>query len=33
MRARKPGVGFPSLRLVGLFSLAVGTVLDAALAP
>jgi hypothetical protein len=28
---QKPGVGFPLLRLVVLFSLAVGTVLDAAL--
>jgi len=30
---QKPGVGFPLLRLVVLFSLAVGTVLDAAFAP
>ena len=29
--AQKPGIGFPILRLVVLFSLAVGTVLDAAL--
>jgi hypothetical protein len=33
MRSQKPGVGFPIVRLVVLFSLAVGTVLDAALAP
>src|SRR5205823_670174 len=31
--SQKPGVGFPLLRLVVLFSLAVGTVLDAAFAP
>lgn len=31
--AQKPGVGFPLLRLVVLFSLAVGTVLEAAFAP
>lgn len=30
-RTQKPGLGFPILRLVVLFSLAVGTVLDAAL--
>src|SRR5262249_54851901 len=30
-RAQKPGVGFPIARLVVLFSLAVGTALDAAL--
>jgi hypothetical protein len=30
-RAQKPGVGFPLARLVVVFSLAVGTVLDAAL--
>jgi hypothetical protein len=29
--AQKPGIGFPIARLVVLFSLAVGTVLDAAL--
>src|SRR5262249_47890319 len=33
MRCQRPGVGFPIARLVVLFSLAVGTVLDAALAP
>jgi hypothetical protein len=32
-RSQKPGVGFPMLRLVVLFSLAVGTVLDAAFGP
>jgi hypothetical protein len=32
-RAQKAGVGFPLARMVVLFSLAVGTVLDAALAP
>jgi len=31
--SQKPGVGFPLLRLVVLFALAVGTVLDAAYAP
>jgi hypothetical protein len=31
MRCQKPGCGFPLLRLVVVFSLAVGTVLDAAL--
>jgi hypothetical protein len=31
MRCQKPGVGFPIVRLVVLFSLTVGTVLDAAL--
>jgi hypothetical protein len=31
--SQKPGAGFPLLRLVVLFSLAVGTVLDAAYAP
>jgi Transposase DDE domain len=30
-RSQKPGLGFPVLRLVVLFALAVGTVLDAAL--
>src|SRR5262245_23542434 len=30
-RSQKPGVGFPIARMVVLFSLAVGTVLDAAL--
>jgi hypothetical protein len=29
----RPGLGFPSARLVVVFSLAVGTVLDAALGP
>jgi hypothetical protein len=33
MRSQRPGVGFPIVRLVVLFSLAVGTVLDAAFAP
>jgi hypothetical protein len=32
-RTQKPGVGFPILRFVVVFSLAVGTVLDATLAP
>src|SRR5262249_48610845 len=32
-RPQRPGVGFPIARLVVLFSLAVGTVLDAALGP
>jgi Transposase DDE domain len=32
-RSQRPGVGFPIARLVVLFSLAVGTVLDAALGP
>src|SRR5262245_15890779 len=32
-RAQQPGVGFPVARLVVVFSLAVGTVLDAALGP
>jgi hypothetical protein len=32
-RTQKPGVGFPILRIVVLFSLAVGTVLNAALCP
>jgi Transposase DDE domain len=32
-RSQRPGVGFPLARLVVLFSLAVGTVLDAALGP
>jgi|SoiMethySBSTD1v2_1073268.scaffolds.fasta_scaffold384953_2 Transposase DDE domain len=31
--SQKPGVGFPLLRLVVIFSLAVGTVLEAAFAP
>jgi Transposase DDE domain len=31
--SQKPGLGFPLARLVTLFSLAVGTVLDAALGP
>ena len=30
---QKPGLGFPVLRIVALFSLAVGTVLDVALGP
>ena len=33
MSCQKPGVGFPILRFVVLFSLAVGTVLDAACCP
>jgi hypothetical protein len=33
MRSQRPGVGFPILRRVVLFSLAVGTVLDAAFSP
>jgi Transposase DDE domain len=32
-RSQKPGLGFPLLRLLVIFSLAVGTVLEAALAP
>jgi hypothetical protein len=32
-RTQRPGVGFPIARLVVVFSLAVGTVLDAALGP
>lgn len=32
-RRQKPGVGFPLARILVLFSLAVGTVLDAALSP
>jgi Transposase DDE domain len=32
-RSQKPGVGFPIARLVVLFALAVGTVLDAAVGP
>lgn len=32
-RSQKPGVGFPLLRMVVLFSLAVGCVLEAAFAP
>jgi hypothetical protein len=32
-RSQKPGLGFPLARMVVLFSLAVGTVLDAALGP
>jgi hypothetical protein len=31
--SQQPGLGFPVLRLVALFSLAVGTVLDVALGP
>lgn len=31
--SQKPGLGFPLLRCVALFSLAVGTILDAAFAP
>lgn len=31
--SQKPGLGFPVLRLVALFSLAVGTVLDVAIGP
>src|SRR5207244_11870223 len=31
--SQKPGLGFPVLRLVALFSLAVGAVLDVALGP
>jgi hypothetical protein len=31
--SQKPGLGFPVLRLVALFSLAVGTVLDVAVGP
>jgi hypothetical protein len=33
MAAQQPGLGFPIMRFVVLFSLAVGTVLDAAFAP
>jgi hypothetical protein len=33
MRCQRPGVGFPIARLVVLFALACGTVLDAALGP
>jgi putative transposase len=33
IRSQKPGVGFPLLRLVVIFSLSVGTVLDAAFNP
>jgi hypothetical protein len=33
MACQKPGVGFPILRFLVVFSLAVGTVLDAALCP
>jgi hypothetical protein len=33
MSCQKPGVGFPILRLLVIFSLAVGSVLDAALCP
>ncbi len=32
-RSQKPGLGFPLMRIVVVFSLAVGTVLEAALAP
>jgi hypothetical protein len=31
--SQKPGLGFPALRMVALFSLAVGTVLDVAMGP
>lgn len=33
MKSQKPGIGFPILRYVVIFALAVGTVLDAAFAP
>ena len=33
MTCQKPGIGFPILRFLVIFSLAVGTVLDAALGP
>ncbi len=33
MASQRPGLGFPVVRLVALFSLAVGTVLDVALGP
>lgn len=33
MTSQKPGIGFPLLRLLVIFSLAVGTVLDAACCP
>jgi len=33
MTSQKPGIGFPILRLLVIFSLAVGTVLDAAFCP
>jgi hypothetical protein len=33
IRAQKPGVGFPLMRIVVIFSLAVGTVLEAAFNP
>jgi Transposase DDE domain len=33
MSCQKPGIGFPILRLLVIFSLAVGTVLDAAFCP
>ena len=33
MTSQKPGIGFPILRLLVIFSLAVGTVLDAAFGP
>lgn len=33
MSCQKPGIGFPILRFLVIFSLAVGTVLDAALCP
>jgi DDE family transposase len=33
MASQKPGIGFPILRLLVIFSLAVGTVLDAAFSP
>jgi hypothetical protein len=33
MSCQKPGIGFPILRLVVIFSLAVGSVLDAAVCP
>ena len=33
MASQKPGLGFPILRFLVVFSLAVGTVLDAAFSP
>lgn len=33
LRSQQPGLGFPSVRMVVLFSLALGTVLDVALGP
>lgn len=32
-RTQKPGLGFPMMRIVGVFSLAVGAVLDCAIGP